>query len=513
MPLIHRALISVSDKRGLVEFAQALRAMNVEIISTGGTHATLRSHGIEARTVSEITGFPEILDGRVKTLHPKIHGGLLAIDDNEQHQAQLREHGIAPIEMVVVNLYPFEQTVSKPGVQLNEAIEQIDIGGPSMLRAAAKNYRYRAVVVNPDRYTEIIKEMQEGGGSLKEETCFALAREVFRHTASYDAAIADYLERASGSKTEFPPLLHLVMRKEMDLRYGENPHQRAALYGSFEESFQKLHGKELSYNNILDISAATTLITEFQEPTVAIIKHTNPCGVGSANSLAEAYEKAFVTDKASAFGGIVAVNRPLDMEAAQRINEVFTEVIIAPEYSDGVLEFLKKKKDRRLVQLSPRFEPYAGWQMRTVAGGLLVQDADAKRQEEEQFNVVTKRAPTQEEVASMKFAWRVAKHVKSNTIVYARGDRTLGIGAGQMSRVDSSRIAAMKAKDAGIDLVGSAAASDAFFPFPDGMLAAADAGSTAVIQPGGSVRDAEVIAAADARGITMVCTGTRHFRH
>jgi phosphoribosylaminoimidazolecarboxamide formyltransferase/IMP cyclohydrolase len=355
--------------------------------------------------------------------------------------------------------------------------------------------------------------MQECGGALKEETCFTLAREVFRHTSAYDAAIADYLERAAGTKAEFPPLFHLVMKKEMDLRYGENPHQRAALYGSFNDAFMKLHGKELSYNNILDISAAASLITEFDEPTVAIIKHTNPCGVGTADTLADAYGKAFETDKASAFGGIVAVNRPLDMEAAQRINEVFTEVLIAPEYPEDVLQFLKKKRDRRLMRLNPRFQPYAGLNLRAVAGGLLVQDYDARRQDEEQFNVVTKRAPTEEEIASMRFAWRVAKHVKSNAIVYARGDRTLGIGAGQMSRVDSSRIAAIKAQEAGIDLAGSAAASDAFFPFPDGMLAAVNAGSTAVIQPGGSVRDAEVIAAADAKGITMVCTGTRHFRH
>ena len=487
--------------------------MNVEIISTGGTHAALREGGIEARAVSDITGFPEILDGRVKTLHPKIHGGLLAVDDNEQHRAQLRAHAIEPIEMVVVNLYPFEQTVARPGVELGEAVEQIDIGGPTMLRSAAKNFHYRAVIVNPDRYTEIINEMRECGGSLSEATCFALAREVFRHTSSYDAAIADYLERAGGVQEEFPPLLRLVMKKEMDLRYGENPHQRAALYGTFGESFEKLHGKELSYNNILDISAAASLITEFDEPTVAIIKHTNPCGVGSASTLADAYAKAFATDKASSFGGIVAVNRPLDMEAAQRINDVFTEVIIAPEYPEPVLEFLRKKKDRRLMRLNPRFRPYAGLQMRAVPGGLLVQDADAKRQEEEQFNVVTKRPPTAEEIAAMRFAWRVAKHVKSNAIVYARGDRTLGIGAGQMSRVDSSRIAVLKAQEAGMELAGSAAASDAFFPFPDGMLAAVDAGSTAVIQPGGSVRDAEVIAAADARGITMVCTGTRHFRH
>ncbi len=513
MPPIHRALISVSDKRGLFEFAAALRAMNVEIISTGGTHAALRDHGIEARTVSDITGFPEILDGRVKTLHPKIHGGLLALDDNEQHAAQLREHGIEPIQMVVVNLYPFEQTIARPGVRLIEAVEQIDIGGPTMLRAAAKNYRHRAVIVNPDHYTEIINEMRKSGGSLSEATCFALAREVFRHTSSYDAAIAGYLEKAGGPEAAFPPLLHLVMKKEMDLRYGENPHQRAALYGTFGESFEKLHGKELSYNNILDISAAALLITEFEEPTVAIIKHTNPCGVASGSSLAEAYAKAFATDKTSSFGGIVAVNRPLDMEAAQCINEVFTEVIIAPEYPEAVLEFLRKKKDRRLMRLNPRFQQQAGLQMRAVPGGLLVQEGDTRRQDQEEFNVVTRRAPTQEEIAAMRFAWRVAKHVKSNAIVYARGDRTLGIGAGQMSRVDSSRIAAMKAQEAGLDLAGSAAASDAFFPFPDGMLAAVNAGSTAVIQPGGSVRDAEVIAAADAQGITMVCTGTRHFRH
>jgi phosphoribosylaminoimidazolecarboxamide formyltransferase/IMP cyclohydrolase len=487
--------------------------MHVEIISTGGTYAALREHGIEARPVSDVTGFPEILDGRVKTLHPKIHGGLLAIDDNEQHRAQLREHGIQPIEMVVVNLYPFQQTVARPGVTLEEAVEQIDIGGPTMLRSAAKNYRHRAVVVNPDRYTDIIREMQECGGSLAESTCFALAREVFRHTSTYDAAIAGYLEQTAGGDSAFPPVLHVALKQEMHLRYGENPHQRAALYGTFGEAFEKLHGKELSYNNILDIAAAASLVADFEEPTVAIIKHSNPCGVGSSGTLADAYAKAFTTDKASSFGGIVAVNRVLDMEAAQRINEVFTEVIIAPEYPGEVLEFLRKKKDRRLIRVTPRFQPYAGLQMRAVPGGLLVQDHDAIRPEAEQFNVVTKRAPTEQEIKAMRFAWRVAKHVKSNAIVYAREDRTLGIGAGQMSRVDSSRIAAMKAREAGLDVTGSAVASDAYFPFPDGLLAAVEAGSTAVIQPGGSVRDGEVIAAADAHGIAMVCTGTRHFRH
>jgi len=510
---IRRALISVSDKRGLVDFAGALRAMNVELISTGGTAAALREKGFEVRQVSEVTGFPEILDGRVKTLHPKIHGALLAVNTNAEHQQQLREHDITPIDMVVVNLYPFEQTVARSGVSLDDAVEQIDIGGPSMLRSAAKNFRGRAVVVNPDRYTAILDEMRANSGALSEQTCFDLAREVFHHTSAYDAAIAGYLEASTPGAERFHSMFHLTGRKEQDLRYGENPHQQAALYGSFSSLFRKLHGKELSYNNIIDISSAAALVAEFDEPTVAIVKHTNPCGVGSAATLAEAYTKAFATDTKSPFGGIVAVNRPLDLETAQRINEIFTEVILAPDFPADVLEYLKKKKDRRLLRVAVDLRTHAGLEARAVPGGFLVQDTDRVRAGEDGFRVVTKRQPTPREFDALRFAWRVVKHVKSNAIVYTLADRTLGIGAGQMSRVDSAKIAVQKAADAGLSLQGSAVGSDAFFPFADGLMEAVQAGSTAVIQPGGSVRDEEVITAADDHDVAMVFTGRRHFKH
>jgi phosphoribosylaminoimidazolecarboxamide formyltransferase / IMP cyclohydrolase len=512
VPRIRRALVSVSDKRGLLEFARGLRAHGVTIISTGGTLAHLRANGIEAIAVSDVTGFPEILDGRVKTLHPKIHGGLLALGDNPAHLAQLAEHGIEPIDLVVVNLYPFAATVAREGVTLPEAVEQIDIGGPTMLRSAAKNYRFTAVVVNPDRYDAILAEMNAGNGSIGEATCFALAREVFRHTSRYDAAIVEYLDGIAEPGV-LPALFHLSLAKEQELRYGENPHQHGALYGSFGEAFEKLHGKELSFNNIVDLSAAAQLVAEFDEPTVAIIKHTNPCGVGSAPTLAEAYAKAFATDGKSPYGGIIAVNRVLDLEAAEKMNEIFTEVIIAPEFAPGVLAFLQKKKDRRIIRLRVDLRRRTGPDVRSVPGGILVQQSDSGLATAEGFRVVTERSPSEEEVPALRFAWRVAKHVKSNAIVYAAADRTLGVGAGQMSRFDSARIAAMKAKDAGIDLRGSAAASDAFFPFADGLLEAVHAGSTAVIQPGGSIRDEEVIAAANEHRIAMVVTGTRHFRH
>ena len=513
MPHIHRALISVSDKRGLIEFAHALQEMNVEIISTGGTHTVLAGKGIPARSVSDVTHFPEILDGRVKTLHPKIHGGLLAVADNADHVRQLKEHDIEAIDMVVVNLYPFEQTIARNGIPLDEAVEQIDIGGPAMIRAAAKNFKHKAVIVNPDRYPSILEEMRSSGGILSETTCFELAREVFRHTSSYDAVIANYLDRAGKNTRKFPELLHISLRHEMDLRYGENPHQHAALFGHFGSLFQTLHGKELSYNNIVDIAAAARLVAEFDEPTVAIIKHTNPCGVGSGSDLKEAYAKALATDPKSAFGGIVASNRPLDRESAERMNEIFTEVIVAPGFPEPVLEILRKKKDRRLVRIVADLRALDELEIKHVPGGLLVQDPDKKRVTKENLTVATKRSPTDEETRAMLYAWRVAKHVKSNAIVYARADRTLGIGAGQMSRVDSSRLAALKAADFGLDLAGSAVASDAYFPFADGLLEAAKAGSTAVIQPGGSIRDQEVIQAADAHDITMVFTGIRHFRH
>jgi phosphoribosylaminoimidazolecarboxamide formyltransferase/IMP cyclohydrolase len=513
MPQIRRALVSVSEKRGLLEFARALRAMNVEIISTGGTASALRGAGIEVRKVSDVTGFPEILDGRVKTLHPKIHGGLLALPDNPEHMRQTREHGIEPIDMVVVTLYPFEQTAARAGVSLAEVIEQIDIGGPSMLRSAAKNYRHKVVIANPDRYTTVIDEMKANAGRVSDETSAALAQEAFRITASYDAAIADYLAPHDQGTSRQPPVLRIAATKELDLRYGENPHQRSALYGSFTTLFRKLHGKDLSYNNIVDMAAAATLVSEFDDPAVAIIKHTNPCGAATGTTLAEAYGKALATDRTSAFGGIVAANRPLDMAAAESLNEIFTEVVIAPAIPSDVLEFLKKKKDRRVVVLTGDLRGRRDPDVRSVPAGYLVQEPDPIGGEKEEFRVVTQRSPSREEAQSLRFAWRVAKHVKSNAIVYALADRTLGVGAGQMSRVDSARIAAEKAKAAGLDLANSAVASDAFFPFSDGLLEAVRAGSTAVIQPGGSVRDGEVIEAANAHNIAMVFTGTRHFRH
>jgi phosphoribosylaminoimidazolecarboxamide formyltransferase/IMP cyclohydrolase len=513
LPLtIKRALISVSDKKGLIAFAGTLKEYGVEIISTGGTFAALQQAGIEVKQVSEVTGFPEILDGRVKTLHPKIHGGILAVNDNPHHRDQLNEHGIEPIDLVVVNLYPFEETIAKENVKLDEAIEQIDIGGPSMVRAAAKNFRYTAVVVNPDLYGIVLEEMREHSGAVTAHTRFQLACRAFQHTAHYDAAISSYLSEMTG-QSELPDSITFSMAKEQHLRYGENPHQNAALYGTFGRHLQKLHGKELSFNNILDINAAVMLCAEFAEPTVAIIKHNNPCGVASGASLAEAYSRAFSTDKASAYGGIVCVNRPLDRATAEAINEIFTEVIIAPEYEPGVLELLTKKKDRRLMRLTSNIRTVRELDIRKVIGGVLVQDPDQHRIHPGDLKVVTKRKPTDEELQALLFAWRVAKHVKSNAIVYTTSDRTLGIGAGQMSRVDSSKIAALKAQSAGLDLHGCAVASDAFFPFADGLLEAVKVGATAVIEPGGSIRDDEVIKAADEHNIAMVFTGIRHFRH
>jgi phosphoribosylaminoimidazolecarboxamide formyltransferase/IMP cyclohydrolase len=509
---IRRALISVSDKKGLIAFAGALKEYGVEIISTGGTFAALQQAGIPVKQVSEITGFPEILDGRVKTLHPKIHGGILGVNDNPSHQEQLKEHGIEPIDLVVVNLYPFEETIAKEDVQLDEAIEQIDIGGPSMVRAAAKNFRYTAVVVNPDLYGIVLEEMREHQGAVTAQTRFQLACRAFQHTAHYDAVISSYLNDMTGHEA-LPDSLTISMSKEQSLRYGENPHQNAALYGEFGKHVQKLHGKELSYNNILDINAAISLCAEFAEPTAVIVKHNNPCGVASGSTLVEAYRKAFTTDKASSYGGIVCVNRPLDKATAEAINEIFTEVIVTPEYEPGVLELLTKKKDRRLMRLLSNVRTLRELDIRKVIGGFLVQDPDQHRIHPADLKVVTKRKPTDEEMQALLFAWRVAKHVKSNAIVYTTGDRTLGIGAGQMSRVDSSKIAALKAQDAGLDLHGCAAASDAFFPFADGLLEAIRVGATAVIEPGGSIRDQDVIKAADEHDIAMVFTGIRHFRH
>jgi phosphoribosylaminoimidazolecarboxamide formyltransferase/IMP cyclohydrolase len=510
--IIKRALISVSDKKGIVEFSKALREFGVEIISTGGTFTALKNAGIEVKSVSDVTGFPEILDGRVKTLHPAIHAGILAVMDNPAHREQLQKHDIEPIDLVVVNLYPFEQTIAIENVKLDEAIEQIDIGGPAMVRSSSKNFRHTAVVVNPDLYGIIIEEMHEHNGALTIQTRFNLACRAFQHTSHYDSVIASYLSGLAPQKT-LPDSITLSLKKEQPMRYGENPHQAAALYGTFGNHFQKLHGKELSYNNILDINAAALLCTEFNEPTVVIVKHNNPCGVATDTTLVEAYRKAFATDTKSAFGGIVCVNRPLDRAAAEAINEIFTEVIIAPEYEPGVLEFLTKKRDRRLIKQTSNLRKLWELDVRKVVGGVLVQEPDQHRIHPSDLRVVTKRQPTDEEMQALLFAWRIAKHVKSNAIVYTLGDRTLGIGAGQMSRVDSSKIAAMKAAEAGFDLHGCAVSSDAFFPFADGLLEAVKVGATAVIQPGGSVRDEEVIKAADENGVAMVFTGIRHFRH
>jgi phosphoribosylaminoimidazolecarboxamide formyltransferase/IMP cyclohydrolase len=513
VPLIRRALISVSDKHGLIAFASALHARGIEIISTGGTLSFLQKNNIPARQVSEVTGFPEILDGRVKTLHPVIHAGLLAVLDNPEHVRQLEEHKITPIDMVVVNLYPFAETIAKPGIGLEDAIEQIDIGGPSMLRSAAKNFRHTAVITDPGRYGEVLQELQTGNGAISEATCFALAREVFRHTAAYDAVIAGYLDRQAEPGAVFPVSFQVSAPRELSLRYGENPHQQAALYGTWSSLFEKLHGKDLSFNNIIDVSAAAALAAEFDEPAAIIVKHTNPCGVGTGATLDEAYERAFATDTASPFGGIVAVNRPLNLTAAELINKIFTEVIIAPEFPEDVLELLKKKKDRRLITVRGDLRQRRDPDVRSVPGGFLVQEPDVRPPAEEGFRVVTKRAPAGDEARALRFAWKVAKHVKSNAIVYAGPDRTLGVGAGQMSRVDASRVAVRKATDYGLSLHGSVVGSDAFFPFADGLLEAVRAGATAVIQPGGSVRDEEVIAAADEHNIAMIFTGTRHFRH
>ncbi len=509
---IRRALISVSDKKGIVDLANGLKEFGVEIVSTGGTYKTLKEAGVHVTSISELTGFPEILDGRVKTLHPTIHAGILAVLDNPLHRSQLQEHHIDPIDLVVVNLYPFEQTITSEDVKLEAAVEQIDIGGPAMVRAAAKNYRHTAVIVNSDLYGVLLEEMREHDGAVTAQTRFQLAVRAFQHTAHYDSVVASFLSGLVPQNI-LPEAFTLSYGKSQTLRYGENPHQLAALYGKFGEYFKKLHGKELSYNNILDINASALLGAEFNEPTVVIVKHNNPCGVGSASSLGEAYHKALATDSKSAFGGIVHVNRPLDLSTAEAINEIFTEVIVAPEYLPKVLEFLTRKKDRRLIQQNVNLRTLRELEVRKVAGGILVQDPDQHRIHKEDLRVVTKRKPTDEEVDSMLFAWRVAKHVKSNAIVYARADRTLGVGAGQMSRIDSSKIAAMKAREAGLDLKGCAVASDAFFPFADGMLEAVNVGATAVIQPGGSVRDDEVIKAADERDVTMLFTGVRHFRH
>ena len=505
---ITRALISVSDKTGIAALARALEGQGVDIISTGGTADLLRKEKIPVREVSSFTAFPEVLEGRLKTLHPRVHGGLLYKRGNEKHEAEARECGFEPIDLVVVNLYPFEATVAKPDVTLGEAIENIDIGGPSMIRSAAKNYESVTVVVDPADYDAVLENMRDNDGETTLKLRERLAIKAFIRTAEYDRAIGNFLNREQTTDASFSLSLPLVTR----LRYGENPHQTAALYGDFDKHFEKLHGKELSFNNILDISAATNLIAEFEEPAVAILKHTNPCGVGSDADLLKAWSKAFATDKQAPFGGIIICNRPLTEALAKVISEIFSEVIIAPDFEPEARSVLQKKKNLRLIRLATSAtSAKPAVDIRSVCGGMLVQDADVA--EEATRKIVTKRRPTKTELKAMLFGWRVVKHVKSNAIVYAKADRTLGIGAGQMSRIDASRIAIWKAKEAGLLLKGSTVASDAFFPFPDGLIAAAEAGATCAIQPGGSVRDEEVIAAANERNMAMIFTGVRHFRH
>ncbi|MCH2593383.1 MAG: bifunctional phosphoribosylaminoimidazolecarboxamide formyltransferase/IMP cyclohydrolase [Pedosphaera sp.] len=518
MSKIERALISVSDKTDLVPFAQVLSRAGVEMISTGGTARVLREAGIEVQDLSDYTGFPEMLDGRVKTLHPMVHGGLLFLRENEEHTATAAEHGIRPIDLVVVNLYPFEQTVAKPDVTLEDAIENIDIGGPSMLRSAAKNHQSVTVVVDPADYSRVADQVSSGG-----ETTLELRRElavkVYSRTAAYDGAIALHLanvyeqEQPSG---DLPDKLVVRADKSQNLRYGENPHQRAALYGRFGEFYQQLHGKALSYNNILDLTAAAGLIVEFDAdpPTLAILKHTNACGLGQADTLADAWDKAYATDRQAPFGGIIACNTTLDIATAEAISEIFTEVIVAPDFAADALELLQKKKNLRLAKLLLNPANVVPLDVRSVgAESFLVQERDLRQTAAVDLKIVSGRHPSEDELKAMLFGWRAVKHVKSNAIVYAAKDRTLGVGAGQMSRVDSSRIAVWKAGEAGLDLNGSAVCSDAFFPFADGLIAAAEAGATAAIQPGGSKRDDEVIAAADERGMAMAFTGGRHFRH
>jgi len=530
MARLRRAIVSVSDKRGLCPFAARLAARGVELLSTGGTAKALADAGIAVTAIAAYTGAPEILDGRVKTLHPRIHGGLLG-RPTPAHEAEMRQHGIEPIDLVVVNLYPFRETVARPGVTLGEAVENIDIGGPSMLRSAAKNYERVAVVVDPDDYDAVAAEL-EAAGEVSRATRFRLACKAFAHTAAYDGAIAGWLSgfaAEDAARDAFPEVLTLQWRRERSLRYGENPHQAAAFYvdaaapapGGRPElgRARVLQGKELSYNNLLDLDAALECVLEFPEPAVVIVKHTNPCGVGvDAAGVAGAYRKARETDPVSAFGGIVAANRTVDGEMAREMSELFLECVVAPGFDDEARGLLAKKKNLRLVAVGDL--PAAGGPagpadggapaLRSVSGGVLVQTRDRSIVAAGDAKVASRRAPTAEELAALDFAWRVAKHVKSNAIVFARAGQTAGVGAGQMSRVDSVRIATLKAR---LPLAGTVAASDAFFPFRDGIDALAAAGATAVIQPGGSVRDEEVIAAADEHGLAMVFTGMRHFRH
>jgi phosphoribosylaminoimidazolecarboxamide formyltransferase/IMP cyclohydrolase len=515
---IRRALLSVSDKTGLIDLARALAGRGIELLSTGGTAAALRDAGLTVRDVGDVTGFPEIMAGRVKTLHPKIHGGLL--HRGEIDAAIMVEHDITAIDLLIVNLYPFENTIARAGCTLAEAIENIDIGGPAMVRAAAKNWLHVAVLTDPSQYADTIGELADNDNTLSGATRFALAVQAFNRISNYDGAISDYLSsmRADGSRSEFPGQTNGRFVKLADLRYGENPHQQAAFYRDLYPvagtlaTYRQLQGKELSFNNLADADAAWECVRQFDRPACVIVKHANPCGVAEAETLADAYARAFATDPTSSFGGIIAVNRELDAEAAQAMTAQFLEVLIAPSMSEATRAVLAKKTNVRVLEIPPG-DGRNSHDARRVGSGLLIQTADNRLVTRDELRVVTQRQPTDAQVADLLFAWRVAKFVKSNAIVYAGDGRTLGIGAGQMSRVDSARIAAIKAEQAGWSLTGSVVASDAFFPFRDGLDVLADAGAACVIQPGGSMRDAEVIAAADERDIAMVFTGIRHFRH
>jgi phosphoribosylaminoimidazolecarboxamide formyltransferase / IMP cyclohydrolase len=517
---VHRTILSVTDKTGLVEFARRLAALGIELISTGGTAKLLRDSGIAVKDISELTGFPEMLDGRVKTLHPKVHAGILHRREDPKHVAAVAEHGIAPIDIVVVNLYAFEKTAVKPDVKFEELIENIDIGGPAMIRSAAKNFHDVAVVTAPSDYRAIADELERENGTLSLATRWRLAQKAFALTAAYDSAIASTLEHISpesghspAQAESFPPTLRLNFQKVLDLRYGENPHQKAAMYrdgsGVGVANAKQLQGKELSYNNIVDLQAAWDVAQEFEgnTPFCAIIKHTNPCGAATGKTLAEAYQRALECDPVSAFGGVIGVNRSVDAGAAEQMHKLFLEVIAAPAFDEAAKAKFASKKNLRLVEITPADQK---WTLKNVSGGMLVQDTDVRPLADADLKVVTKRLPTPEETRALLFAWKISKHVKSNAIVYARDGQTVGIGAGQMSRVDAAKLGAMKAQ---LPLKGTVAASDAFFPFPDGVEEIAKAGATAIIQPGGSQRDAEVIEAADRLGLAMLFTGVRHFRH
>ena len=513
---IERALISVSDKNGLIPFVKRLNKLGVEILSTGGTAKAISNEGIPVIEISDYTGAPEMFDGRLKTIHPKVHGGLLFRRDHPEDPEQAEKNDIPRIDLLVVNLYPFEQTISKEDVTLEEAIENIDIGGPAMLRAASKNYKSVTVITDTDDYEVVADEMEKSDAETSLKTRERLAIKVFLRTGSYDQAIGNYLNNSQ--KTEGGYSVSLPLASE--LRYGENPHQSASLYGNFNDYFTRLQGKDLSYTNVIDIAAAAQLVSEFLRPTVAILKHTNPCGVGCADDgegLRDAWKKAFETDKQAPFGGVIVCNRPLNEGLARVIGEIFTDIIIAPDFDSEARAILQKKKSLRLIKVADEFFKYGVNEpvLRSAPGGLLVMDADPKvlGLDEIEKKVKTNRPPSSDEIEAMKFTWRVCKHVKSNAIVFGSKDRTLGIGAGQMSRVDSCRIAIWKASEAGLSLSGSSVASDAMFPFADGLISAVEAGATSCIQPGGSIRDEEVIKAADERDVAMVFTGHRHFLH